>query len=152
MKIIFGLGWAEGRVKNHLRAFKDQSAAELFEKYRERIAHDFGCGAMPMPFEDLKKQSGLIWICERSKKSKMLASEELSARFQKICDSGTKSLTIWIGGPDGLTPEQINTVQTDLIWSFGPMTLPHELASVVAAEQLYRAVSILKNHPYHTGH
>ena len=152
MKIIFGLGWEEGRVKNHCKAFKDQAAAELFEKYRKRIAHDFACEALPMSFDELKKQAGLIWLCERAKKSRMLASEELASRFQKVCDSGTKSLTIWIGGPDGLIAEQVNSLQTDLVWSFGPMTLPHELASVVAAEQLYRAVSILKNHPYHSGH
>jgi len=46
----------------------------------------------------------------------------------------------------------MNQIQPHLIWSFGAMTLPHELASVVAAEQIYRAISILKNHPYHSGH
>ncbi len=157
MKIIFGLGWEQNKVKNHLKAFKDSSAADLFEKYRVRISHDFPCEAMPMSFDNLKKQTGLIWICERAQiknkqKSRMLSSEELAVCFQKVCDSGTKSLTVWIGGPDGLTPEQLNSIQTDLLWSFGPLTLPHELASVVAAEQLYRAVSILKNHPYHSGH
>ena len=108
MKIIFGLGWADSRSKNHLKAFKDSSAAALFEKYRERIEHDFICEAIPMSFEVFQKQPGLIWICERAKKCKMLTSEELSERFQKACDSGTKSLTIWIGGPDGLSMEQMS--------------------------------------------
>ena len=152
MKIIFGLGWVEGKVKNYRKLFKDVSAADLFEKYRERISHDYFCEAIPMSFEELKKQTGLIWICERAKKCKMLTSEDLALRFQKVCDSGSKSLTIWIGGPDGLAADQLHSLQVDLIWSFGPLTLPHELASVVAAEQLYRAVSILKNHPYHSGH
>lgn len=152
MKIIFGLGWAESRAKNHIKAFKEGSAATLFEKYRERISHHYSCEAVAMSFDDLKNQSGLIWICERSKKCKMLTSEDLALRFQKICDSGTKSLTIWIGPPDGLSPAQINTLHADLIWSFGPMTLPHELATVVASEQIYRAIAILNNHPYHSGH
>jgi len=52
-----------------------------------------------------------------------------------------------IGGADGLA----DTVksQADLLWSLSPLTLPHGLARVMVAEQLYRAVSILHNHPYH---
>jgi len=152
MKITFGLGWAEGRAKNYSKLFKESSAGELFKKYADRIHHDYACDAAPISFEELRSQPGMIWICEREKKSKMLSSEDLSARFQKVCDSGAKSLTIWIGGPNGITPEQMNQIQPHLIWSFGAMTLPHELASVVAAEQIYRAISILKNHPYHFGH
>ncbi len=152
MKILFGLGWAETRVKSYLKLFKESSAGDLFKKYTDRIQHDYACDAVPLSFEELKEQSGLIWVCEREKKSKMLSSRDLASRFQQVCDSGAKSLTIWIGGPNGLSPEQMNQIQPHLIWSFGPMTLPHELASVVASEQIYRAISILKNHPYHTGH
>lgn len=152
MKITFGLGWTETRLKNTAKLFKESSAAELFIKYADRIGHDYGVETVPMPFEVLKKQTGAVWLCEREKRSKMLSSEDLAQRFQKVCDSGVKSLTVWIGGPDGLTKEQLAQLQPDLIWSFGPMTLPHELASVVAAEQIYRAISILKNHPYHSGH
>ncbi len=152
MKIIFGLGWAKGSAKNYSKLFKEPAAAELFKKYTDRVQHDFPFEAVPLSFEELKTQPGMLWVCEREKKSKMLSSEDLAARFQRACDSGTKSLTVWIGGPDGLTPDQMNQIRSDLIWSFGPMTLPHELASVVAAEQIYRAVSILKNHPYHSGH
>ncbi len=152
MKLMFGLGWAGARVKSSAKAFKDPSAATLFDKYQKRIDHHFSCDAAPMLFEDLKNQVGRIWICERVKKSRMLTSEELASRFAKDCDSGVKSLTVWIGGPDGLSADQMNSVRPDLVWSFGPMTLPHELAAVVAAEQIYRAISILKNHPYHKGH
>ncbi|HCM41942.1 MAG TPA: hypothetical protein DIS66_01320, partial [Candidatus Omnitrophica bacterium] len=116
------------------------------------IGHDYAFEAVPMPFDALLKQSGAIWICEREKKSRMLASEDLAQCFQKVCDSGVKTLTIWVGGPNGLSSSQMNQIQSHLLWSFGPMTLPHELASVVAAEQVYRAISILKNHPYHFGH
>ena len=152
MKIILGLGWAGGRPKNYAQIFKDRSAAALLETYRERLQHDFSCEARPMPLEELKKQTGTIWVCERAKKSRAFSSEEMAGQFQKVCDSGAKSLTLWIGGPDGLTEKELSEIHPALIWSFGPLTLPHELAAIVAAEQLYRAVSILKNHPYHTGH
>ena len=52
-----------------------------------------------------------------------------------------------IGGPDGLAPECV--AQADFRWSLSPLTLPHALVRVVVAEQIYRAWSILKNHPYH---
>ncbi len=152
MKIIFAAGWSDSRFKTSSKIFKDSDAAGLFEKYFERIKKDFECEILPMSFENLQKQTGMIWICERAQKTRMLSSSELSARFQKICDSGTKSLMIWIGGPDGIGVEELAGIKPDLIWSFGPLTLPHELAAVVAAEQIYRAISILKNHPYHTGH
>lgn len=152
MKIIFGLGWSHDRQKSSSKSFKDAHSAALFEKYRERIHYDYSCEAIAFPAEKLTQQAGLIWICERSKKSRQLSSSEVAVQFQKACDSGAKSLTIWIGGPDGLSADQLATVQADLIWSFGSLTLPHELAAIVATEQIYRAISILKNHPYHAGH
>jgi 23S rRNA (pseudouridine1915-N3)-methyltransferase len=52
-----------------------------------------------------------------------------------------------VGGAEGLA-ESVKK-SADLTWSLSPLTLPHGLARVVLAEQLYRAVSILHNHPYH---
>ena len=55
-----------------------------------------------------------------------------------------------IGGSDGFTEDARR--QASVTLSLGKMTLPHELARVVLVEQLYRAFTILKNHPYHLGH
>ena len=52
-----------------------------------------------------------------------------------------------IGGADGTAAALRD--EADLLWSLSPLTLPHALVRVVLAEQLYRAISILKNHPYH---
>jgi 23S rRNA (pseudouridine1915-N3)-methyltransferase len=54
-----------------------------------------------------------------------------------------------IGGAEGLDPAVLEA--SDLRWSLGPMTLPHELARVVVMEQLYRAFAILRGAPYHKG-
>ena len=56
-------------------------------------------------------------------------------------------LAFIIGGADGLAPEL--KARADLLWSLSPLTLPHGLVRVVLAEQLYRAASMLSNHPYH---
>jgi 23S rRNA (pseudouridine1915-N3)-methyltransferase len=55
-----------------------------------------------------------------------------------------------VGGADGFGDE--TRQQAAFVLSLGKMTLPHELARVVLLEQLYRACTILKNHPYHVGH
>jgi 23S rRNA (pseudouridine1915-N3)-methyltransferase len=58
-----------------------------------------------------------------------------------------RDLALLIGGPDGLAEECLESATSS--WSLSPLTLPHGLVRVVVAEQLYRAWSILKNHPYH---
>jgi 23S rRNA (pseudouridine1915-N3)-methyltransferase len=60
---------------------------------------------------------------------------------------GGRDVAFVIGGADGLA-ESVKK-SADLVWSLSPLTLPHGLARVLLAEQLYRAVSILHNHPYH---
>jgi len=82
----------------------------------------------------------------------MVSSEELARKIDLGLQSGTKELKILIGGPDGLSNPVMQGVIPDFRWSFGPMTLPHELAAVVAAEQIYRAFTIIKKLPYHLGH
>jgi 23S rRNA (pseudouridine1915-N3)-methyltransferase len=60
---------------------------------------------------------------------------------------GGRDVAFILGGADGLA-EGVKR-SADLVWSLSPLTLPHGLARVVLAEQLYRAISILQNHPYH---
>jgi len=56
-------------------------------------------------------------------------------------------LAFCIGGPDGLAPSVDE--HACLRWSLSPLTLPHGLVRVVVAEALYRAVSVIRGHPYH---
>ena len=60
-----------------------------------------------------------------------------------------RPLALVIGGSHGLAPDLLAAAGDR--WSLGPLTLPHELARVVVAEQLYRAVTILRGEPYHKG-
>lgn len=58
-----------------------------------------------------------------------------------------RNLTFVIGGPDGLGPGIL--VKAGLRWSLSALTFPHAMVRVILAEQLYRAHSVLQNHPYH---
>ena len=74
------------------------------------------------------------------------SSEDLVRQLERWRMLG-KDLAFLIGGPDGFAPDVLE--RADQRWSLGPATLPHPLVRLVVAEQLYRAVSLLGNHPYH---
>ena len=76
-----------------------------------------------------------------------LSSEDFAKCLQRHLDQGTQELAFLIGGPDGHAEATRRTAGQLL--SFGPMTWPHRLVRVMLFEQIYRAVTILVNHPYH---
>jgi 23S rRNA (pseudouridine1915-N3)-methyltransferase len=71
------------------------------------------------------------------------------ARAGEPWSSEARPLAFVIGGSRGLAPDLIAGAAHR--WSLGPLTLPHELARVVVAEQLYRGMTILRGEPYHKG-
>ncbi len=83
-------------------------------------------------------------------RGKQMSSEEFAEFLDKHQQRGTQHLWFAVGGADGFSEEARKAAATQL--ALGKMTLPHELARVVLLEQLYRAFTILKGHPYHTGH
>ncbi len=93
-----------------------------------------------------KQRHKLILLDSRGKQ---FSSEEL-AEFLEREQVNAIPLLFAIGGSDGFSEEARR--QAGLTLSLGKMTLPHELARVVLVEQLYRAFTILKHHPYHVGH
>ena len=76
----------------------------------------------------------------------LLSTMDLARRLARWREAG-RDVAFMVGGADGLTESLRKSAH--LAWSLSPLTLPHGLARVVLAEQLYRAVSILHNHPYH---
>ena len=150
MKINFLLSWIKS-ARSGRDSFKNKNSAALFEEYRERISHFAHCESIGWDEKRLAEKTGkVIWVCDRM--GKEISSEELAAKLDHAMNSSAKEIDIVIGGPDGLNPHEIDKLKPAFVWSFGKMTLPHELAAVVASEQIYRAWSILRNLPYHKGH
>lgn len=78
------------------------------------------------------------------------SSEQLAELLRRHRDAGAQMLFFGVGAADGWSAAARGAA--DLLLSLGPITLPHELARVVLAEQIYRAGCILAGHPYHSGH
>jgi 23S rRNA (pseudouridine1915-N3)-methyltransferase len=153
MKIVFHLEFLKPSKKSS-QSFKSVASYSLLVDYVERISRYTDCEiASSLEANPKQMTSGdVLWICDRSKGAKILSSEELSVALKKEWDSSRKALRIVIGGPNGFSTEFFSKFKPTLKWCFGTLTLPHELATVVASEQLYRAFTILKNEPYHLGH
>lgn len=77
------------------------------------------------------------------------SSEKIAAWLGARRDAGAKELVLVIGGADGLSEELRKKAAA--VWSFGSATFPHQIVRILAAEQLYRAMTILVGHPYHRG-
>jgi 23S rRNA (pseudouridine1915-N3)-methyltransferase len=120
--------------------------AELVERYLKRISWPTRVTELPdrgtMP--ELPSNSVLVVLDERGQ---ALQSMELAKKLESWRDGGKREARFLIGGPEGHDAELRETA--DLLLSFGPATWPHLLARAMLAEQLFRATSILANHPYH---
>jgi 23S rRNA (pseudouridine1915-N3)-methyltransferase len=80
-------------------------------------------------------------------RGKALSSMDLAKKLEGWRDTGRREVRFLIGAADG--HEEALRTGADLLLSFGPATWPHMLARAMLAEQLFRATSILANHPYH---
>jgi 23S rRNA (pseudouridine1915-N3)-methyltransferase len=136
---------------------KEPAIQALTDGYVKRLSHyaDVAAGAV-------RDESALLKFCARDArptrhtlvlldgKGKQLSSEELAKFLQEHQERTTLPLLFAIGPADGFTDEARQAA--GLVFSLSKMTLAHELARIVLLEQLYRAFTILKGHPYHLGH
>jgi 23S rRNA (pseudouridine1915-N3)-methyltransferase len=88
---------------------------------------------------------GFKLACDSS--GRAFDSEQFAKHWRKELDRHSGRAIILIGGPYGLDKSVL--AWADLIWSLGPLTLPHDLALVTAVEQIARAFSILRGESYH---
>jgi 23S rRNA (pseudouridine1915-N3)-methyltransferase len=121
--------------------------SELVERYLKRISWPVQVtelaesgGRVPAPAE-----SGVTILLDE--KGESIGSLDLAKRLERWRDEGRREARFLIGGADGFSDE--DRAFADLLLSFGRATWPHLLARAMLAEQLWRATSILANHPYH---
>jgi len=110
---------------------KKQSVATYQEDEAQLIGSHLGSGARVIAMDS----RGKIWSTEQLA-GKVEAWSQQTNHFQFV-----------IGGPDGLADVILN--RADEIWSLSNLTFPHFLVRVLLAEQIYRALMLNANHPYH---
>lgn len=121
--------------------------ADLVERYLKRIAWPTKLTELPDrggKLPDLPANSVTIALDERGE---ALSSTALAQSLERWRDGGKREARFLIGAADGHGDEARS--EADLLLSFGPATWPHLLVRAMLAEQLFRATSILANHPYH---
>ena len=137
---------------------KEPAIAALTEEYLKRISRYVTVEGVA-----LRDVAGLLALCGHGSKSgskstlvlmdsrgKEFSSEQFAKFLGDYQDRNPLPLVFAVGGADGFSPEVRTAAQQTI--SLGKMTLAHELARVVLLEQVYRAFTILKGHPYHSGH
>jgi 23S rRNA (pseudouridine1915-N3)-methyltransferase len=121
--------------------------AELVDRYLKRIAWPTKLSELPDKggnHPPLPPNSVSVVLDERGS---TLSSVEFARKLEKWRDEGKREARFLIGAADGHDDAERHSA--DLLLSFGAATWPHLLVRAMLAEQLFRATSILANHPYH---
>lgn len=121
--------------------------ADLVERYLKRIN-------WPTKLTELPDRGGSVPVLPANsvsilldERGQALSSTEFAARLERWRDDGKREARFTIGAADGHEGDERG--KADLLLSFGSATWPHLLVRAMLAEQLFRATSILANHPYH---
>ncbi len=135
-----------------------------FQDYAHRLAPRCSLHLIEIPVSKRTKQ-GSVNQCRREEAGRIIAALPPRSQVIALAETGTllstsewathlahgrqngHDVTFLIGGPDGLDP--VCMARADRIWSLSRLTFPHALVRILVAEQLYRALTLLENHPYH---
>lgn len=135
-----------------------------YQEYAKRISSGTTLELLEIPAEKRSKNSDIARLTEKEGekildvikpgnrvialdvKGQSWSTEQLTAQMKTWQHDG-RNVDLLIGGPDGLAKACL--AKAELKWSLSALTLPHPLVRILLAEQIYRAASILLNHPYH---
>lgn len=140
--------WVEQGYAEYAKRMPRDCAVELVElPLAQRGKNTDIARAMEKEGEDMLAAIGKgEQVIALDVKGKPWSTEQLAEQMADWRMSGN-NYCLLIGGPDGLAPQCL--AQAQVRWSLSALTLPHPLVRIVVIEQLYRACSILQNHPYH---
>lgn len=140
-------GWVDAGVKDYARRLPPEwgfALREIPASKRRAASPDRGVAAEGRRL--LAAVPKDCYLAALHEQGKPWNTEELSARICEWRQAG-RDTALMIGGPDGLTPASLE--RADELWSLSRLTLPHGLVRVIVVEQLYRASTLMRGHPYH---
>mgnify|MGYP000430461092 FL=1 len=138
--------------------------AEGFTDYVKRLPKDFALELVEIPMSPRGKNADIAKAIRKEGDAmleaipatdKVIAMEVLGKEWstEQLAQQAEDwrmegdNLSLLVGGPDGLDPRC--TAKADQCWSLSKLTLPHPIVRVILAEQIYRAWTLMNNHPYH---
>ncbi|OOR89589.1 23S rRNA (pseudouridine(1915)-N(3))-methyltransferase RlmH [Moraxella caviae] len=145
--------WVQSGIDDYLKRLQPMMSTEIVEIAPAKRSKN----PSPAEIDKYKHSEGKailaakqpkekLWVLEVT--GKIISTEQLAERLENLMPEGV-DIALVIGGADGVSSEVL--AAADFKWSLSMLTLPHPLVRVVLAEQLYRAMSIINNHPYHRG-
>ncbi len=143
--------YVEG-IREYLKRLRPFISIEIVEGYDEKWPPN----ASPAQIEgilekeaqrilNLVKPEEVLIVLDRQ--GRMLSSEDLALRMQDLLLSGKPRINWVVGSAAGIA-ESLKK-RANLVFSFSPLTLPHQMAVLILTEQIYRSFKIIKNEPYH---
>lgn len=137
---------------------------EGFDEYAKRLPRDFALELVELPMAPRGKNTDIAKAIQKEGDAMLAAipsgdkvialevlgkswsTEQLAQQTESWRMDGY-NISLLVGGPDGLDPRC--TAKADQAWSLSKLTLPHPMVRILLAEQIYRAWTLMNNHPYH---
>ncbi|RCW98571.1 23S rRNA (pseudouridine(1915)-N(3))-methyltransferase RlmH [Marinomonas foliarum] len=137
---------------------------EGYDEYAKRLPKDFALELVEIPMSPRGKNTDIAKAIRKEgdamleaipSNDKVIAMEVLGKEWstEQLADQTEQwrmdgyNVSLLVGGPDGLDPRC--TSRADQVWSLSRLTLPHPMVRIILAEQIYRAWTLMNNHPYH---
>jgi 23S rRNA (pseudouridine1915-N3)-methyltransferase len=140
--------WVQSGFEEYARRLPREARIDLIEVRPEKRSSSVSV-ERALALEESRIEAIAPAGCHRvvlDQRGSQVTSAEFARNLQHWRESG-RALAMFLGGADGLTDRFKRSA--DMLLALSQMTLPHGLARVLLAEQLYRAISIMHNHPYH---
>ena len=140
-------GWVEDGCKEYLKRMPRECSVEIVEiKPDKRAAGKNSMQVQEAEAKRILEAVGRNYLVALDEQGQEVSTVQLADRMQKWMGDG-RDIALVIGGADGL--HQDVKTRADWLWSLSRLTLPHAMVRVLLTEQLYRAWSVINNHPYH---
>ena len=140
-------GWVETACAEYLKRMPREATVEIVEIKPDKRAQ--GKNSTTVQEAEAKRimdACGRDYLIALDERGAEVTTLQLAERMESWLGNG-RDVALVIGGADGLH-EDIKS-RADWLWSLSKLTLPHGMVRVLLAEQLYRAWTVINNHPYH---
>jgi 23S rRNA (pseudouridine1915-N3)-methyltransferase len=139
--------WVESGCAEYLKRMPREMTVEIVEiKPDKRAAGKNSAQVQEAESKRILEAAGRDYLIALDERGQEVTTLQLADRMQTWLGGG-RDVSLVIGGADGLHADIKN--RADWLWSLSKLTLPHGMVRVLLAEQLYRAHSVINNHPYH---